>query len=252
MNHIDLFSGIGGFSLAAQWAGLKTEIFCEKDERCRRFLERTYPDIPVWPDVKTFTLDTVIEVKWNQLSQRRKEVIDIGVKNPKYDTAVGLYDSGLSIQDIADYYGITRQAMWMILKRRGCEFRDQLRYGEDNHFSRGGKTASDRIHDLTERAIEKGLLVRKTYCEKCGASDQVICAHHSDYNKPLQVEWLCRPCHFEWHKQNKPIEQIIEFPPMTRGEIASRGGSRKEVMPDELQRQIESATRTFILTAGVP
>jgi DNA (cytosine-5)-methyltransferase 1 len=54
LTHVDLFSGIGGFSLAAQWAGLTTEVFCEKDERCRRFLERTYPGIPILPDVREF------------------------------------------------------------------------------------------------------------------------------------------------------------------------------------------------------
>jgi site-specific DNA-cytosine methylase len=52
--HIDLFSGIGGFSLACQWNGIQTEVFCEKDERCRSFLERTYPGVPVLPDIREF------------------------------------------------------------------------------------------------------------------------------------------------------------------------------------------------------
>ena len=54
MNHIDLFSGLGGFSLAAQWNGIQTEVFCEKDERCRDFLGRTYPGIPIIPDIREF------------------------------------------------------------------------------------------------------------------------------------------------------------------------------------------------------
>jgi len=52
--HIDLFSGIGGFTLACQWAGIQTEVFCEKDERCRAFLERSYPTIPIVPDIRDF------------------------------------------------------------------------------------------------------------------------------------------------------------------------------------------------------
>jgi len=53
-DHIDLFSGIAGFSLAAQANGLKTEVFCENDKRCRQFLKRAYPGVPIIPDVRDF------------------------------------------------------------------------------------------------------------------------------------------------------------------------------------------------------
>ncbi len=38
LTHIDLFSGVGGFSLAAQWAGFKTIAFCEIDRFCQEIL----------------------------------------------------------------------------------------------------------------------------------------------------------------------------------------------------------------------
>jgi len=47
-------------------------------------------------------------------------------------------------------------------------------------------------------AVSNGTLV-KGPCESCGTT-QDICAHHSDYLKPLEVEWLCRPCHIRHHK----------------------------------------------------
>jgi len=53
-NHVDLFSGIGGFAIAAEANGVETIHFCESDERCRKFLERAWPGIPVWPDIRTF------------------------------------------------------------------------------------------------------------------------------------------------------------------------------------------------------
>lgn len=42
-----------------------------------------------------------------------------------YKRAVRLYDRGLSIAQVADRYGISRQAMYRILQRRGVVFRSQ-------------------------------------------------------------------------------------------------------------------------------
>ena len=54
LTHVDLFSGIGGFSLAAEWAGFKTVVFCEKDEYCQAVLRKHWPEVPIWSDIKTF------------------------------------------------------------------------------------------------------------------------------------------------------------------------------------------------------
>ena len=40
--HLDLFSGIGGFALAAQWAGFRTIGFCEIDKWCRKVLAKNF------------------------------------------------------------------------------------------------------------------------------------------------------------------------------------------------------------------
>jgi len=54
MKHIDLFSGIGGFALAAHWAGYRTEVFCEQDPFCQQVLRRHWPAVPVVPDIRDF------------------------------------------------------------------------------------------------------------------------------------------------------------------------------------------------------
>ena len=51
--HLDLFSGIGGFALAARWAGLQTIQFVELDPYCQRVLKKNFPDVPIHDDVKT-------------------------------------------------------------------------------------------------------------------------------------------------------------------------------------------------------
>ena len=148
----------------------------------------------------------------NKTTERNEEVEALKKeKEDKYANAVESYEGGKSIQQIADEYKITRQAMWDILKRRNCKFRPNQRYGNENHFYRGGKTANDHSQNLLEQAIEDGKIERKYACEKCGANVVFadgrtgIQAHHCDYNKPLEVMWLCQKCHHEWHKNNKAV-----------------------------------------------
>jgi DNA (cytosine-5)-methyltransferase 1 len=53
MKHLDLFSGIGGFALAARWAGIETVAFCEIDTFCHKVLNKNFPGIPIHNDIKT-------------------------------------------------------------------------------------------------------------------------------------------------------------------------------------------------------
>ncbi len=45
-----------------------------------------------------------------------------------------------------------------------------------------------------KNAVFNGTLVRPKFCSKCNV-DCWPDAHHEDYSKPLEVEWLCRKCH---------------------------------------------------------
>lgn len=55
-----------------------------------------------------------------------------------------------------------------------------------------------KAHSAVSRAIKSGKLHRAP-CERCG--DEKSVAHHEDYDKPLQVVWLCTPCHKQRHKE---------------------------------------------------
>jgi len=52
MRVLDLFSGIGGFSLGLEWAGMSTVAFCERDPYCVKVLNKHWPDTPIHNDVK--------------------------------------------------------------------------------------------------------------------------------------------------------------------------------------------------------
>lgn len=49
---LDLFSGIGGFSLGLERAGMKTVAFCEIDPFCRKVLRKHWPDVPIYEDIR--------------------------------------------------------------------------------------------------------------------------------------------------------------------------------------------------------
>jgi len=124
------------------------------------------------------------------------------------DEAIRAYEAGLSLADVGKLFGVTRQAVYDLFIRRNVALRPQLRFGSDNHFHRGGPVSDEQAHNLTEKAIAKGLLVPQP-CEVCGfegrAEDgrNLVQAHHDDYNKPLQVRWLCQSHHHEWHQTNR-------------------------------------------------
>ena len=61
MNVLDLFSGIGGFSLGLERAGFKTVAFCEIDKKCHLVLKKHWPNVPIFDDVKNLKGDDINE-----------------------------------------------------------------------------------------------------------------------------------------------------------------------------------------------
>jgi len=58
------------------------------------------------------------------------------------------------------------------------------------------------------KAIKRGLLSKNDFCCICG-SDKYIQAHHDDYNKPLDVRWVCRKCHYKL--SNQALQDIADL-----------------------------------------
>jgi len=52
MNVLDLFGGIGGFSLGLERAGMKTMAFCEFDKHAQKVLKKHWPEVPIHDDVR--------------------------------------------------------------------------------------------------------------------------------------------------------------------------------------------------------
>ena len=61
MNHLDLCSGIGGWALAFRELGIKTIAFCEIEKYPQQVLQKNFPDIPIFNDLKELTYEQVQE-----------------------------------------------------------------------------------------------------------------------------------------------------------------------------------------------
>lgn len=73
--------------------------------------------------------------------------------------------------------------------------RSQLKYPNAN-----------KARSLFGNLVIAGKIIRPDRCEECGISCKPD-GHHDDYNKPLNVRWLCKKDHVEWHKNNTPLNR---------------------------------------------
>lgn len=97
-----------------------------------------------------------------------------------------------------------KAAMKRMEARLGEKYLQKYRREHPNYMREynAKNKAYHKVRCITNSAIKSGKLVRLP-CENCG--EQQSEAHHIDYNKPLEVMWLCRRCHEEWHKKYTAI-----------------------------------------------
>lgn len=95
-----------------------------------------------------------------------------------------------------------------------------------------------KAHQMVGYAVQKGDLIRQP-CERCGTTENVI-AHHEDYNKPLDIVWLCQYHHRERHleidreNKDKPKQDMINNPPhYTHGGIETIAYIRAKLSPEQ-------------------
>lgn len=81
--------------------------------------------------------------------------------------------------------------------------RERLREGQRRWSRRNAEKR--RAHNATRKALLSGKIT-KGECEVCHAEENIE-AHHADYSKPLEVQWLCNRCHADLHKEMRERER---------------------------------------------
>lgn len=85
------------------------------------------------------------------------------------------------------------------------------------------------------RAVRSGKLIRPMHCEICGENTKAH-GHHEDYNKPLEVIWMCAKCHLYHHQKYRfHAERLNEKTPKGDAKVRttneSSGGESEAVFP---------------------
>jgi DNA (cytosine-5)-methyltransferase 1 len=65
LTHFSLFTGIGGIDLSAEWAGFETVGQCEWADYPTKVLEKHWPDVPRWRDIRSVTKQSIEEAGIN-------------------------------------------------------------------------------------------------------------------------------------------------------------------------------------------
>ena len=92
---------------------------------------------------------------------------------------------------------------WIIKERSRCRTKYQKYKYKPNRESHNiaskkwsiNNIEKKKIHAMVYKAVQNGQIIKPLKCEGCGNTKGKLEAHHEDYNKPLEVKWLCAVCH---------------------------------------------------------
>ena len=128
-----------------------------------------------------------------------------------------------TVKPLSDFYKHSKMADGYVNKCKECNKNDVTEHRNKNlekirEYDRARGKESKRLkataeitrawraedsrravaHSSVARAVRNGTLARQPCC-RCGDAKTV--AHHEDYDKPLEIVWLCQPCHKQRHKE---------------------------------------------------
>lgn len=124
---------------------------------------------------------------------------------------------------LTDFYKHPQMADGRVNKCKECNKRDvrenrakRVDYYRAYDRKRGNRVTPERqqayrdaypkktkARNAVGNGVRDGKLHKPKTCQQCGGGG-FIHGHHDDYDKPLDVRWLCAACHHQWHAANGP------------------------------------------------
>ena len=159
---LDLFSGIGGFSLGLErTGGFETVAFCEICPKARKVLEKHWPNVPIYEDVKKLTKDKLKNdgIKFDVVTAGFP-CQDISISNSKAKGVNGAYFGSRGFEKIiyelneSGYMGewyIIPAASIGAYHRRARVFIIAYPYSHTNNYSGGPPFFQRYVLDKTQR-----------------------------------------------------------------------------------------------------
>lgn len=113
------------------------------------------------------------------------EIIEVGLAE--------ISDGKVRVVGIDDQFAWLEQRV-IAGRKGGLSAKKNSKHSDEESIKRNG------ARTILNRAVADGKVQKPTHCEDCGRSAKIIEGHHSDYSKPLDVNWLCKACHTRTHR----------------------------------------------------
>lgn len=144
-----------------------------------------------WVYTNVCKVCTKIHYKDKHYNEHRNEYLERSRKQKKND-----HESYLEY--LRNYYNENKEKLREKNKEYQKNNRDKINERSRRYRKIEVVSMKEKARDKVQKAIRKGTLVRPSTCDDCG-QDMFVEAHHEDYSKPLDVQWLCKDCHWKRH-----------------------------------------------------
>lgn len=181
MTHLSLFTGIGELDLAAEWAGFQTVGQCEWADYPTKVLEKHWPEVPRWRDIRTLTKESfmsgpdyeqltlfredshVSHSVWLESKREKKTIVTYGLKCSELSET--LRRVGLSVKTHLESSRLPEGEWYRIWSRKAItsscsilKLRLSVRHTEDQECSLWPTPAArDYRGSNSEESIERSL-----------------------------------------------------------------------------------------------